>query len=183
MREMRSEDLDVISSIYFAAFEADSIETGVPAGFRGGDEAARGIIGACLADPSIYKLVAVDVSGKLLGAAFMHSGKRSSLFFGSSELQWGNFTRGHCSTMSLAIVRFVTITHTLRMQTGALNTDVAGTHIQAVGPVFVDIETSNKGIGKALMQEIVDHAKKMNAPSIRLTTVPTFHSFIPSGKT
>jgi GNAT superfamily N-acetyltransferase len=49
-------------------------------------------------------------------------------------------------------------------------------YVHAIGPLFVSPDSSDRGVGKALMKSLVEHEHKLNAPSIRLTTV---HSIIP----
>ena len=48
--------------------------------------------------------------------------------------------------------------------------------MHAIWPLFVSPDEADRGIGKALMRALVEHAQKLNALSIRLTTV---HSLIP----
>ncbi|KAG0629317.1 hypothetical protein M758_1G093800 [Ceratodon purpureus] len=43
-------------------------------------------------------------------------------------------------------------------------------YVHAIGPLFVSPNSADRGVGKALMRSLIEHARKLNAPSIRLTT-------------
>ncbi|KAG0631834.1 hypothetical protein M758_1G282700 [Ceratodon purpureus] len=122
MRSLRGEDVHEAGQVYFDAFSADSVATGIPANFNlASPDAGRAVIASFMSGPSLYyHLGAFDGAGKLLGAAFVHVGS---------------------------------------------DCDAHG-----VGPVYVSPEASNRGIGKALMRGIVEHAQKINLPSVRLNT-------------
>lgn len=54
---------------------------------------------------------------------------------------------------------------------GAAFLSFTGESVQAIGPVFVDPDCSNKGVGKTLMNALIERAKATNATSIRLAQI------------
>lgn len=54
---------------------------------------------------------------------------------------------------------------------GAAFLNFTGESLQAIGPVFVDPDCSNKGIGKALTAALMERAKATNATSISLVQI------------
>ena len=81
IKEMRGEHVEDAGKALFTAFYVDSLATGVPPTYIiGSVEEGSGSLESFLPQPDVYKVVAVDASGKVLGGACMQSGTNSVSF-------------------------------------------------------------------------------------------------------
>lgn len=82
IKDMRPEHVEDAGRALFTAFYVDSLATGVPPTYNvASPEQGSSLLESFLSQPAVYKVVAVDAAGKVLGGACMQSGTQHVLMY------------------------------------------------------------------------------------------------------